>query len=247
MQNLTEYGAYGYLSIVSNGAHIAFGDLLDGTGLFLQQTVEVGSPYTVRGGTGATYDFTVQDATGVYNNWLVTDAGIGHLRGDMWTNSYLVQGHIAIPATAGGYLGPATGYVQLAPAPSGAGCLYQNGASTYSWAACGGVTPLATPASAITISLPHGYGVCTGTCTVTLPAPTTAGDDFCLWNDVGVSTAITISGHTGVFFSQTDLSAYGTTGGTFTATAAAGNKVCMVARDTTHWIPLSYAGTWTAN
>lgn len=247
VQNLTEYGAYGYLSIVSNGAHIAFGDLLDGTGLFLQQTVEVGSPYTVRGGTGATYDFTVQDATGVYNNWLVTDAGIGHLRGDMWANSYLVQGHIAIPATAGGYLGPATGYVQLAPAPSGAGCLYQNGASTYSWAACGGVTPLATPASAITISLPHGYGVCTGTCTVTLPAPTTAGDDFCLWNDVGVSTAITISGHTGVFFSQTDLSAYGTTGGTFTATAAAGNKVCMVARDTTHWIPLSYAGTWTAN
>src|SRR5208337_2504376 len=98
-------------------------------------------------------------------------------------------------------------------------------------------TPMATPGSAVTISLPHGYGVCTGACTVTLPAPTAAGDDFCLWNDVGVSTAITISGQTGVFFSKTDMSAYGNTGGTFTATAAAGNGVCMVARDTTHWIP----------
>ena len=108
-------------------------------------------------------------------------------------------------------------------------------------------TTIATPGSSFTVSVPHGYGICTATCTVTVAAPTAAGDDFCVWNDVGVSTAITISGVSGVYFSNTALSAYGTLAGSFTATAAAGNKVCMVARDTTHWHVLGYVGTWTAN
>jgi hypothetical protein len=66
-------------------------------------------------------------------------------------------------------------------------------------------------------------------------------------NDVAVSTAITISGITSVYFSHADRSAYGASGGSFTATAAAGNAVCLVARDTTHWVVNSYNGTWTAN
>jgi hypothetical protein len=108
-------------------------------------------------------------------------------------------------------------------------------------------TNLPTPGTSVTVALPHGYAICTGTCTVTLPAPTAAGDDFCIWNDVGVGTAITISGQTGVYFSNVATSAYGAVSGSFTATAAGGNKVCMVARDTTHWIVLSYTGVWTAN
>jgi hypothetical protein len=108
-------------------------------------------------------------------------------------------------------------------------------------------TPMATPGTSFTVSVPHGYGVCTGTCTVTVAAPTAAGDDFCVWNDVGVSSAITISGVSGVYFSNVAMTGYGAMSGTFTATAAAGNKVCMVARDTTHWHVLSTVGTWTAN
>jgi hypothetical protein len=50
-----------------------------------------------------------------------------------------------IPGTALGYEGPAAGYMLSAPAPSSAGCLYQNGSGTYSWAACSGGTPLASP------------------------------------------------------------------------------------------------------
>jgi hypothetical protein len=108
-------------------------------------------------------------------------------------------------------------------------------------------TNLPTPGTGVTIALPHGYAICTGTCTVTLPAPTAAGDDFCVWNDVGVATAITITGVTNVYFSNVALSAYGTISGSFTATAVAGNSVCMVARDTTHWHVKSYTGVWTAN
>jgi hypothetical protein len=43
-----------------------------------------------------------------------------------------------IPSTALGYQGPAAGYVQIAPTASGAGCLYQDGSGTYSWAGCSG-------------------------------------------------------------------------------------------------------------
>ncbi len=39
------------------------------------------------------------------------------------------------------------------------------------------VVPLPTPSTAFTISLPNGFGKCTGTCTVTVPAPTSAGED----------------------------------------------------------------------
>ena len=107
--------------------------------------------------------------------------------------------------------------------------------------------PLPTPSGSFTISLPHGYGKCTTTCTVTVLAPTAAGDDFCVWNGVGVSTAITLAAISGVQYGKTDMSAYGTISTAATATAAAGNKICMVAPDTTHWDAVSFVGTWTMN
>jgi hypothetical protein len=147
----------------------------------------------------------------------------------------------------------ATGCLDLTDAPITGGLRYANGAAADTLAtqaqvvALVGATNLPTPGTGVTIALPHGYAICTGTCTVTLPAPTAAGDDFCVWNDVGVATAITITGVTNVYFSNVALSAYGTISGSFTATAAAGNSVCMVARDTTHWHVKSYTGVWTAN
>jgi len=41
-----------------------------------------------------------------------------------------------IPSTALGFQGPSAGYLQFAPAPGSAGCLYQNGGGTYSWTNC---------------------------------------------------------------------------------------------------------------
>jgi len=68
------------------------------------------------------------------NSYLGTNTGWnGDLNGAYATASasgwYLWK-----PATVQGYQGPAAGYVQTAPAPSGAGYLYQNGSGTYSWA-----------------------------------------------------------------------------------------------------------------
>jgi hypothetical protein len=49
-------------------------------------------------------------------------------------------------------------------------------------------------------------------------------------------------------YENTGRTAYGTAGtGTFTAAAAAGNKVCIVGRDSTHYLTVSYIGAWTAN
>lgn len=135
--------------------------------------------------------------------------------------------------------------------PSGGGTLLLNNGSMASLtgltAAQIPAVPLPTPGTSFTISLPNGFGKCTGTCTVTVPAPTAAGDQFCVWNGVGVSTAITLSAISGVQYSKTDRNAYGTANTAATATAAAGNAVCMVAPDTTHWDVLSSTGTWTMN
>ena len=104
---------------------------------------------------------------------------------------------------------------------------------------------LPTPGSTCSLSAPGGYCVCTTTCTVTLFAPAAAGDQVCLMNDVGVSTGITVAGITNIYFSKTDRSAYGSASAAFTGTAGAGLAVCLVARDTTHWVVNSFNGTWT--
>lgn len=109
-------------------------------------------------------------------------------------------------------------------------------------------TPVPTPGTTITLSAPRGYAVCTGTCTVTLPVPA-AGYEFCAENNVAVSTAITMAAlGSSARYGNTAQSAYGTAGtGTFTATAAAANKVCFIGVDATHYNVQAFVGTWTAN
>lgn len=105
------------------------------------------------------------------------------------------------------------------------------------------VTPLGT-GTTCTITLPHGYCRGTGNLTVTVPAPTAAGDDFCVWTGVGVTATVSLSAITGVQYGKTDMSAYGTANTASTVTSAQGNRICFVASDTTHWDPLSFSGTW---
>lgn len=109
------------------------------------------------------------------------------------------------------------------------------------------VSPLVTGTS-LTLSTPRGYGVCTGTCTVTVPVPA-AGYEFCVMNSDNVATAITLSAlGSSAQYENTARTAYGTAGtGTLVATAAVGNKVCIVGLDATHYLTLSALGTWTAN
>jgi hypothetical protein len=104
------------------------------------------------------------------------------------------------------------------------------------------------PAATITLTAPGGIGICTGTCTVTVPVPA-VGNQFCILNDDNIATAITLSAlGSGAYYESAARTGYGTAGtGTFTATAAAGNMVCIVGRDSTHYLTTTYVGTWTAN
>ena len=109
-----------------------------------------------------------------------------------------------------------------------------------------GPTALPTPGSGATLVAARSYYVCTTTCSVTPPVPA-AGDEFCVINDDNVSTVITIANPgTGTLFEKTARTGYGTaTTGTMTSGGAVGDKVCIVGRDTTHYLIGSFTGTWT--
>jgi hypothetical protein len=102
--------------------------------------------------------------------------------------------------------------------------------------------------SSNTLAAPFAYFICTSTCTVTPPVPA-AGYQFCITNDDNVSTVITI-GNPGssVRFENTVRTAYGTaTTGTLTSGGAVGDSVCLVGRDSTHYLTVTSFGTWTAS
>ena len=93
---------------------------------------------------------------------------------------------------------------------------------------------------------PNELYVCTTTCTATPPVPVT-GYEFCARNDAGVSTVITLGGVTNVYYEKTDFTGYGTVSLTATSGGAIGDKICIVGRDSTHYLVYSYQGTWTMN
>lgn len=108
-------------------------------------------------------------------------------------------------------------------------------------------TPL-TAGTSVTLSAPRQYFVCTTTCTITVPVPA-AGYEFCVMNDDNVATVITMSAiGSSARYENTARTAYGTAGtGTFISGGAVGDKVCLLGRDSTHYLTASFTGTWTAN
>jgi hypothetical protein len=110
------------------------------------------------------------------------------------------------------------------------------------------VTPLAPGSGSASVSAPRAYYVCTTTCTITVPVPA-AGYEFCILNDDNVSTVITLAAiGSSARYENTARTAYGTAGtGTFVSGGAVGDKICIVGRDSTHYLTVSYNGTWTAN
>ncbi len=110
--------------------------------------------------------------------------------------------------------------------------------------------PPATLATGTSVSLtaPKQYYVCTGTCTVTPPVPA-AGYEFCVMNDNNVATVITLAAlGSSAMYENTARTAYGTAGtGTLVSTGAVGNEVCIVGRDSTHYLTPRANGSWTAS
>jgi hypothetical protein len=114
-----------------------------------------------------------------------------------------------------------------------------------SWA----LAPLATGSSTgNTLTAPDGYFVCTAACTVTPPVPA-AGYQFCVMNDDNVSSIITLGAiGSSAYYEKTARTGYGTAGtGTLTSAGAVGDMICIVGRDSTHYLSPTYVGTWTTS
>ena len=105
-----------------------------------------------------------------------------------------------------------------------------------------------TTGTSKTFSLNSGYFECTGTCTITMPAPA-AGKQFCIRNANNVATVITFAAiGSSASYENTASTAYGTAGtGTLISGGAVGDKMCLVGKDATHYDIWSFNGTWTAN
>jgi hypothetical protein len=105
-----------------------------------------------------------------------------------------------------------------------------------------------TPGTSITLAAPSGFAICTGTCTVSIPVPA-AGYQFCILNDDNVSTSITLSAlGSSARYENSARTAYGTAGtGTLVVSAAAADMVCIVGRDSTHYLTTNFSGTVTVN
>lgn len=110
--------------------------------------------------------------------------------------------------------------------------------------------PAVTLATGTSVSLtpPRQYYVCTGTCTVTPPVPAT-GYEFCVMNANNVGTVITLAAlGSSARYEATARTSYGTAGtGTFVSGGSAADKVCLVGLDSTHYLTVSFNGTWSAN
>lgn len=99
-----------------------------------------------------------------------------------------------------------------------------------------------------TFSGPAGYIVCTSTCTLTAPVPV-AGALYCALNGDNVNTVITLAAIGGsARYENTARTAYGTAGtGTFVSGGAVGDAVCILGLDSTHYLTISFTGTWVAS
>lgn len=108
---------------------------------------------------------------------------------------------------------------------------------------------LATGTS-VSLSAPSEIYVCTSTCTVTPPVPVSPyGQQFCVFNDDNVSTVITLAAlGSSAKYEATARISYGTAGtGTLVSGGAVKDMICIVGRDSTHYITTNFIGTWTAN
>ncbi len=112
----------------------------------------------------------------------------------------------------------------------------------------GSPTTLLATGTSVSLTAPRQYYVCTGTCTVTPPVPA-AGYEFCVMNTDNVATVITLAAlGSSARYEATARTSYGTAGtGTLVSGGAAADKVCILGLDSTHYLTISYNGTWTAN
>ena len=63
-------------------------------------------------------------------------------------------------------------------------------------------------------------------------------------NDNNVATVITFAAITSVQFKNTNFTSYKTANTSIVSGGAAGDKLCVMGRDATHYLVMSFNGTW---
>lgn len=123
-----------------------------------------------------------------------------------------------------------------------------NGLAGSLWSQLAGTPGVAVPAASVTLVGPAQIFICTTTCTVTVPVPI-LNYQFCVINDDNVATVITLSAlGSSARYENTARTAYGTAGtGTLVSGGAVKDSICIVGRDSTHYVTTNFVGTWTAN
>lgn len=153
--------------------------------------------------------------------------------------------------TGGAYTGTASNLSGTPALPNGTTATTQtakdNSTKIATTAYVDAPVPLTTGTS-VTLSAPRQFFICTTTCTITVPVPA-AGYEFCVRNNNNVATVITFAAiGSSARYENTAFTAYGTAGtGTLVSGGAAGDKMCLLGLDSTHYLVASFNGTWTAN
>jgi hypothetical protein len=106
--------------------------------------------------------------------------------------------------------------------------------------------------TSVTLAAPTQIYTCSGACAVTAPTPPASGTsyDFCVENNVGVTSIITVAMPLNVTISNTAKSAYSTasTSGTthgIASAGAAGDRLCFHSVSATAYNTDGWNGTWT--
>lgn len=128
------------------------------------------------------------------------------------------------------------------------------GAQTFSTPiAAASIGVIATVVNSGTITIPSGNSIvviCTSTCSVPVPVPV-LGYEICVKNIAGGTTVITMSAlGSSAMYPKSDDSGYGTAGtGTMVSSSAAGNKICLIGKDSTHYElgAVNASANWTVN
>ena len=238
-------GQAGQLQQFAYGSNIftALGSALNGTGAISATTSPL---FTTPGITGSsTGNTTFSSANAGATNYTITfpaitDTLVTLTATQTLTNKTLTAPTLTSPTVTGAFT--ATGLVTNAD--------LANSATTVNGTTCTLGSTCTPSASAVTTTIGTGATlsgnsqiyVCTGTCSITLPTPS-AGVQYCVMNDTAVTTVITVTPGTGVQVTNTSY-AYKASATAIASGGAAGDQMCFLGRDSTHYLLGSYTGTW---
>jgi hypothetical protein len=219
------------------------------------------NPNTVIGpGSGATVGhLAVMGNTGGTS---ITDGGaVPTINPDTVTGpgSGATVGHLAVMGNTGGTSITDGGAVPAAANLALTGFTAGPGTVTASDTVTTGLQKVAANATinqatgtSVTLTAPTQIYTCSGACAVTAPTPPASGTsyDFCVENNVGVTSIITVAMPLNVTISNTAKSAYSTasTSGTthgIASTGAAGDRLCFHSVSATAYNTDGWNGTWT--